>query len=267
MSETQLENNALSAAFAAKLAYEHREDVEAAVRARGMTKFTWLDSHGTQGFVASNDELCMISFRGTEVTSPTDWLVDIKLRKESRFYGNVRCRIHRGFIDAFAAISLPLTNALDKHEASKKLVMLAGHSLGAAVATIAAAELAHIGKVNVLSLFTFGSPRVGNAAFAKFLKKNVINITRFVNNNDVVARIPLFWYQHAGALCYFTCRKNMRLNPGWLFRLADRVAGWFLSRKGAFDVLQDHSMTGYYGLVERSAAMQVKIRQVFGGWN
>ncbi len=82
----------------------------------------------------------------------------------------------------------------------QKPIWLTGHSLGGALATIAAYRLLKMG-MNVHGLYTFGSPRVGNygfvhdfrvLAFQRGLKGqgNEGNLQRFMNHNDIVARVP-----------------------------------------------------------------------------
>ena len=82
----------------------------------------------------------------------------------------------------------------------QKPVWITGHSLGGALATVAAWRLLKLG-VNVKGLYTFGSPRAGNHAFVHDLRvrafdrgmkipKGEGNLARFVHHMDIVARVP-----------------------------------------------------------------------------
>jgi predicted lipase len=51
-------------------------------------------------------------------------------------------------------------------------VYVIGHSLGAAMATIAAVDLRFKLDLTDVRLYTFGSPRVGNQIFSKFVRKH-----------------------------------------------------------------------------------------------
>ena len=73
-------------------------------------------------------------------------------------------------------------------------VVLTGHFFGGALATKHAYKLLQSGKLNQnqnqISLVTFGSPKVGNDAFARFLEKSGMPIYRVVREFDIVAQFP-----------------------------------------------------------------------------
>jgi len=80
------------------------------------------------------------------------------------------CFIHEGFYSAYLNLAADLEAAVASlvplsAKASTKL-LLTGHSLGGALATIAAFELSLIGY-RVSGVYTFGSPRVGSLMFAQ----------------------------------------------------------------------------------------------------
>lgn len=66
-------------------------------------------------------------------------------------------------------------------------LVITGHSLGGAVATLAAAVFRKQGLE--LTLYTFGSPRVGNEALAKYISASGTNF-RVTHLNDPVPRLP-----------------------------------------------------------------------------
>jgi hypothetical protein len=74
--------------------------------------------------------------------------------------------------------------------------VVTGHSLGGAVATLAAAYLRASGTA--VSLYTYGSPRVGNAAFADFVSAQPGGEIRVTHLDDPVPKLPplLFDYRH-----------------------------------------------------------------------
>jgi len=74
-------------------------------------------------------------------------------------------------------------------------IYIAGHSLGAVLATISSLHISRLlrdiepeGKTKV-SLYTFASPRVGNKAFAEECSKSFTTY-RIVNTKDIVPEVP-----------------------------------------------------------------------------
>jgi hypothetical protein len=86
----------------------------------------------------------------------------------------------------------------DYRAQSTNEIFFTGHSLGAALATLAISRFADANT----SLYTFGSPRVGNHAFVEGLRR--FPHFRFLDFNDLVTRVPpaLLWYQHCAATLY-----------------------------------------------------------------
>jgi predicted lipase len=78
-------------------------------------------------------------------------------------------------------------------------IILTGHSLGGALAVMAAADLQSIfGKVK--QLYTFGQPRVGNAAFANYMTNFIPNTFRVIDYGDQVPHVPqsILGFKHSG---------------------------------------------------------------------
>ena len=108
--------------------------------------------------------------------------------------------VHRGFLEALNQVwpgptgmtSYLLSNLAGP--AGMRKVWFTGHSLGAALATLAAAQY----TAGPRSLYTFASPRVGDAAFAAGFP--LPRAPRFVHCNDLVPRLPPpdMGFKHAG---------------------------------------------------------------------
>ena len=72
-----------------------------------------------------------------------------------------------------------------------------GHSLGGALATLAAFDLTQQFRVDT-TVYTFGQPRVGNRAFATEYNATVIKHFSVANGHDPVARVPKGSYTKNG---------------------------------------------------------------------
>lgn len=129
---------------------------------------------------------------------------------------------------------------VDRNLGTKKLY-ITGHSLGGAMATIAASRL----KDKATCLYTYGSPRVGSRTFVKSFD---VPHYRHVNNNDVVVKVPFAFlgYRHHGTLRYINYYGNIRKLTPWQ-RIKDQWRGRLtaLKKKVPFDGAYDHGM-GYY---------------------
>jgi pimeloyl-ACP methyl ester carboxylesterase len=91
-------------------------------------------------------------------------------------------------------------------------VVVVGHSLGAAVATLAAADLR--GKVlPSANLYAFASPRVANPALASYITAQSNNY-RFTHTNDPVPKLPLLTmgYVHISPEYYITAPNNVTVS-------------------------------------------------------
>ncbi|RHY55213.1 hypothetical protein DYB37_002549 [Aphanomyces astaci] len=146
----------------------------------------------------------ILSFRGTG--SLKNGLTDLKSRQVlfpgMRFKaqrGDLKRRYHRsdvyvhvGFLQAYMALQV------DLHDAVRRLprptnqplqLFCTGHSLGGALATLCALDMA-LAQPNVtVTMYNFGSPRVGNHTFQMLFNATVCGF-RVVNDGDVVTQLP-----------------------------------------------------------------------------
>jgi len=153
---------------------------------------------GTQGYGASRstDGLYVLAFRGTEPTQLTDLGTDLEFSLTD--WTEKAGRVHKGFACAARSIFASVNQWLEQTQAARKRLIVTGHSLGAAIATLYASVIAPDKVV------TIGSPRVGDAEFVATLVG--IDMTRLVDCCDVVTELPpeLGGYVHAGDAAYLT---------------------------------------------------------------
>ncbi len=243
--------NAQFLAKSANISYQNFEDDDVInkIKSLGFEKsnIKFFDSQETQAFLAVDKEKIIISFRGTEPKKLKDWVTDAKVRKTSGPYGDV----HRGFAKALSHVWTDIEDTIDEVRDNNQSIWLTGHSLGAALATLATGLIqTNEQALTVSGLYTFGSPRVGSHYFAKQFNWDNRNVFRFVNNNDVVTRVPLsLTYSHVGTLMYFDKEGDFFKDDElkWWNIFWDGVEGnidSFLNRNPA-DAITDHSMDNY----------------------
>ena len=218
------------------------------------------DGRGTHGFLASSDNweegksLAIVVFRGTDASDPTDLAADVEcLQIKWRGLG----RVHKGFAEELEHVLPDLELAL---EGVKGRMLFTGHSLGAAMATLLC------GIKPPGSLYTFGSPRVGDVEFVRALQGVVPY--RFVNCCDIVARMPpelsgTFSYIHFGGPHYINRRGEVATDLSDETFEKDRIlaAGEYLAeygwRTGNVSVreLADHAPINYVNAVACSSSI------------
>ncbi|HEY7682088.1 MAG TPA: lipase family protein [Gemmatimonadales bacterium] len=142
----------------------------------------------------------MLTFRGTEL-EPRDWSTDLNALPTAWPAGG---QVHRGFADALRDVWDEVAAAL---VGLPSRLLYTGHSLGAALATLAAS----LRQPTVR--YTFGSPRVGDAAFVQSLA--ALPHHRFVNCCDVVCRVPpeALGYAHLGPPAYLDGYGHLHVAP------------------------------------------------------
>lgn len=189
-------NAALTTALCSTLAYRASTEISRiATQTWSLRSCDPLSLGGTNCFVASTSDTIIVSFRGTQQIA--DWLINLNAVSVGASYGSV----HRGFYFAFQSVKLAIEAVIERLGLGSRKIVLTGHSLGGALAMIAAGEWT--GRLPVSAVYTYGQPCVGFTAFRSFIGVNYPNtIYRFVNEDDVVPRVPP-GYRHVGRVFHF----------------------------------------------------------------
>ena len=159
--------------------------------------------------VHEEDGTVWVAIEGSDET--VDWRRNLEMLYTSS-------DTHAGFANYATLLMAQMLAAGVNLRLSKRLV-LCGHSLGGAVATIIASHLQP--SFPHLGLITFGSPRPGGRKFRDRLQ---VPHLRYVHGDDVVPHLPssLFGFRH-------TAHPQVLPIPG----------------DGLFNSISDHAMAGY----------------------
>ncbi|KAJ5177920.1 uncharacterized protein N7500_000619 [Penicillium coprophilum] len=163
----------------------------------------------TAGFIAVDHTKAavVLTFRGSY--SIRNWITDA-----SFLYTNPDlckgCFAELGFWSSWKLVRDDITKELKEafsQNPDYELVVV-GHSLGAAIATLAAADLRGKGYPSA-KLYAYASPRVANAALAKYITAQGNNY-RFTHTNDPVPKLPLLTmgYVHVSPEYWITSPNN-----------------------------------------------------------
>jgi Lipase (class 3) len=126
----------------------------------------------------------------------------------TRSFSNAEPHVHRGFHRSWETVKREVLGKVESlvqecrnDDNSFKLpvkIIVCGHSLGGAIATLAACDIAsQQPDVNQLSCYVFGCPRVGDQHFVDMYNKKVrASVFQFVSPCNLLARLV-----HAAASC------------------------------------------------------------------
>ena len=250
--------NAQILAQASAVAYDTPERCAKWASVSGFTgAFDFFDSHDTQGFVAESGDAIIVAFRGTQPNRPMDWFVDF--RATSSPWDHNAGKVHSGFYDALRkvwGVALANGEVLPKRLVNQgsKTIWITGHSLGGALAELCAAQTVFVSNIPVQGVYTFGQPRVGSKDFADALNAKLgSGIFRFVNDRDIVPRVPLFsmGYCHYGSQRFFDHAGESTVADSAVETLKDALT----FAKGAFNLA---ALSQVAGLVTDSLKSVIK---------
>ena len=268
-------NNALILAEASQLAYASEATIKDAIaRVWHTDKATFISRTDpgalifsgradTQVFVAGTPQAIIVAFRGTEPNRVSDWKSDFQFRKRrvkvQRPYGQTKqtnsytfVGVHRGFWRALDIVWDEVIDQIRTLSNGTQSIWLTGHSLGGALASLAAFRLREQTDLSFSGLYTYGQPRVGSWKFSRrFQRHHQAQSFRFVNNNDFVTFVPPFlWgYAHIGQLYYLTIQQTVVKNGLPLPKaILDRIFG--LIDFGRLD----HNISTYIRIIQNSSS-------------
>jgi triacylglycerol lipase len=172
-------------------------------------------SFETTGLVGERPDAVVLAFAGTD---PAVWQslvtdANVRLTRDND--------THIGFQTALDGASSEIKQAVALSRQNKKPLFVTGHSLGAALAALAAkfADELPDGRAPQ-AVYVYGMPRAGGERFRDAYNTRLGPITyRFVHGEDIVARVPMselriggidLGYRHVGRM--LACASGGRFN-------------------------------------------------------
>jgi hypothetical protein len=149
---------------------------------------------------SDNDSICATAAEGNDQTSIPSEMLKQEIKRSDAAPECQNCTVHSGFMTSWrntrCTIVPHVENALTENPDYE--LTLVGHSLGGAVATIAALEFQARGWEPHVT--TFGEPRIGNKALNDFIDERfhtasqdhgTVLMRRVTHVNDPVPLLPL----------------------------------------------------------------------------
>jgi hypothetical protein len=214
------------------------------------TTFIEDDDTDTQAAVLWNDDIVILTLRGT--TPGADMITDLQVnfRKMPSTWGD-DVLVHNGFAESWEGIRDDIIDELETRLVGGRRLWITGHSLGGALATLAAYDFSHVENIHVEGVHTFGQPRVGDASFVDhFLDEGLF--ARFHRWQLEGDPIPTFF---TGGL-YIECGYYYCTTGGYLYEHAGRTHDILVSGpNGDFDYtfetdVPDHELNWHAGGAE-----------------
>jgi len=146
----------------------------------------------------------VIALRGTATC--LEWLENLRVTltklPNHMGCGTQDCMVENGFLSLYVSKTdaCPSLQDMVRQEVARVIqsygheplsISITGHSLGAALAILSAYDITTTFKNSpMVSVVSFGGPRVGNDKFRAQLEKSGTRILRIVNSDDVITKVP-----------------------------------------------------------------------------
>ena len=251
--------NAWWLAEVSTLAYADEAYIQSQFRKIGLNNFRFFTKHSTQCFVVSNREFAILAFRGTEIGKRgesldiraivSDLTADVDARLAEWPRGG---KVHQGFKEALEEVWDDICPYMKNLADRGCNIWVTGHSLGAALATLAANRFEA-----VQGLYTFGSPRVGDSEFQRRFR---LRSFRIVNGSDIFSKVPPAGiYRHVGTPKFIDPSSNLLRDRAY----ADSYGG----DPNLADLLREIKDFASWGLIPDSIRDHVPVLYAVALWN
>ncbi len=183
-------DRAVVLAQASQAAYGDGQSARVWAQESGLDMPRFFDRGNIQGFWCVGASAAVLSFRGT--SNIRQWVLNAKFATAAHPWGPV----HSGFLDGLSQLTGEMAAFAEAAKGARD-IWITGHSLGGALAVLAASWLLRE-KNQQTRIMTFGQPMVGKATFAETFDRELPGrLIRIVNQQDIVPKIPP-GYAHCG---------------------------------------------------------------------
>jgi hypothetical protein len=192
-------------AQASLVAYSQRDALGECAAANGLEVVALAVHENHFAVVLKKDSSLCLAFRGT--SQLRDWITNLNLFPTKCPWGWT----HRGFASATECVWPPVQELLASPGHAESPLFMTGHSLGGAMATVAALKTVHNLGRTVEGLVTFGQPPLlGRSWNGKTAQAKVAHYQRYINSIDIVVTAPCFPYWGHGQAHYIDADGNIR---------------------------------------------------------
>ena len=200
-----------------------------------------------QAVILADERNLVVAFRGTDQLA--DWATNLSFVPKSLLDG---AWTHAGFEEALDRLWRPVLSTVQQVRGNNRTVWVTGHSLGGALAILAANRLTAAG-IPVDGVYTFGQPLVAGESVAESLNKQFPNYYRFVMHSDMVPSLGTLGAVHAGNLRYIDTLGNVHVSVDLRTSAMDGICG-----RLSFGPIEAHGMLHYLSEMELGLVYAVR---------
>jgi len=141
-------------------------------------------------YYSKNLNMILVFFAGTVHVS--EWFDDFVFSQVNpvNITTNVNVLVHCNMYKMYDTLRVDLINQIKSIMNDQTVFVSTGHSLGGALSTICYFDILTNNVIHNRTLYSFGSPRVGNVEFANILNAEK-TVFRIVNSEDIAVTVPL----------------------------------------------------------------------------
>jgi triacylglycerol lipase len=198
-------DNAQAMMWLAQLAYEtaDKSKVKSILDAWQLTMHEFISNNPNTGLppdsacvvVAGGRGATFVTFAGSDPGKIQDWITDFDAMPSAQ-------DLHTGFQNTIGNVWTSIKTAIENRPASEQPIFFTGHSLGGALAIVAASRAALELNIQGIAVYTFGSPRTGGTKFFGDYTPLLGDSTfRLIDGTDIVPTVPpplSGGYRHVG---------------------------------------------------------------------
>src|SRR5262249_32943033 len=141
---------------------------------------TVLPMASTHAFVAAGRRATFITFAGTDPIVLANWISDFDTHLTST-------GLAEGFAEAASIVVDRLQEIVAKASNAEKRLFLSGHSLGGAIAVVAASKMTSNASIGIDAVYTFGMPRPGSGDFVRDYNTSLgMRTYRLIHGEDLM---------------------------------------------------------------------------------
>jgi len=174
------------------------------------TAYTWIQNRTLH-----------IVFRGTE--SVDDVKIDVDTLRVPLFLDNKHILVHKGFLTQSRSLEAELYKEILSQLENVDIIHFCGHSLGAALATLASGLFSNFLKIHGKRIVchTIGSSRLGNKAYVDWYEGRVDESVRILNFKDPVPLLPI-------SATYYHINGGLELFDDGTIKTIIKDRSWFM---------------------------------------